>query len=388
MFYEKRTDMSFRKTIAWLGLPVTIWYGVCVAVRNLLFELGVLRQSIPPVTTIGVGNIAVGGTGKTPLTDYLLGIFAERYVTAVVSRGYKRKSTGCIIHQPQTSEGSEATEAGAEVPDMLATFGDEVSMLIEKHPQVSAAVSKWRKEAIDQLMATEQPPQLVILDDVFQHRYVKPTINILLTEFSRLYSDDLILPFGNLRESRAASRRANVIMVTKTPKKLNSLERHMIAKRLRAQSYQKVFFSYIEYAEPVALLEGCQSAMPMEEVHHMLCVTGIANPDPLLAELKQRGIRVEHMPFSDHHDFTAKDIEEIRKRFEAINSQSKIIITTEKDAVRLRKALCDSECQELPFYYLPMSIGFHDESGVGFTDYITSIVRENISFLSRLSTVR
>lgn len=375
--------MSVRKTIAWVALPVTIWYGIGAALRNLLFELGLLRQSIPPVTTIGVGNIAVGGTGKTPLTDYLLGLFAEKYATAVVSRGYKRKSKGCIIHQPQTSEGGEAKSI-----DMLDTFGDEVSMLIEKHPQVAAAVSKSRNEAIEQLLATEQPPQLVILDDVFQHRYVKPTINILLTEFSRLYSDDLILPFGNLRESRAASRRANVIIVTKTPKKLNSLERHMIAKRLRAQSYQKVFFSYIEYAEPVALLEGCQSAMPIEEVHHMLCVTGIANPDPLLAELKQRGIRVEHMSFSDHHDFTAKDIEEIRKRFEAINSQSKIIITTEKDAVRLRKALCDSECQELPFYYLPMSIGFHDESGVGFTDYITSIVRENISFLSRLSTVR
>lgn len=380
--------MSVRKTIAWVALPVTIWYGIGAALRNLLFELGLLRQSIPPVTTIGVGNIAVGGTGKTPLTDYLLGLFAEKYATAVVSRGYKRKSKGCIIHQPQTAEGGEATGVEAESIDMLATFGDEVSMLIEKHPQVSAAVSRSRNEAIEQLLATEQPPQLVILDDVFQHRYVKPTINILLTEFSRLYSDDLILPFGNLRESRAASRRANVIIVTKTPKKLNSLERHMIAKRLRAQSYQKVFFSYIEYAEPVALLEGCQSEMPIEEVHHMLCVTGIANPDPLLAELKQRGIRVDHMPFSDHHDFTAKDIEEIRKRFEAINSQSKIIITTEKDAVRLRKALCDSECQELPFYYLPMSIGFHDESGVGFTDYITSIVRENISFLSRLSTVR
>ncbi|MBO4752799.1 MAG: tetraacyldisaccharide 4'-kinase [Bacteroidales bacterium] len=368
--------MSTRKTLSWLALPITIWYAIVVAIRNLLFELGVLHQTIPPVTTIGVGNIAVGGTGKTPLADYLLGLFSDSYSTAVVSRGYKRKSSGCIVLQPGSEEGGE----------LLDTFGDEVSMLISKHPDVAAAVFKKRNEAISQLLSSDTPPQLIILDDVYQHRYVKPTINILLTEYNRLYSDDLILPYGNLRESRSASRRANVIIVTKTPKKLNSLERRIISERLKVKSYQKLFFSYIDYAVPVPLFDSLSDSVSIADVRHMLCVTGIANPDPLLAELRQRGIRVEHMPFSDHHDFTAKDIEDIKKRFDAINSQSKIIITTEKDALRLRKALNDDDCS-LPIYYIPISIGFHDENGVGFTDYITSIVHENISFLSRLSTV-
>lgn len=371
--------MSIRKTLSWVAFPITVWYSVAVAFRNLLFELGILHQTIPPVTTIGVGNIAVGGTGKTPLSDYLLGLFSSSYATALVSRGYKRKSSGCIIHQSDQDETDE----------ILDNFGDEVSMLITRHPDVTAAVCKNRNEAVSQLLSSDNPPRLVVFDDVFQHRYVKPTINILLTEYDRLYADDMMLPFGNLREPRSASRRANVIIVTKTPKKLNSLERHVISDRLKVQSYQKLFFSFIDYADPVPVFDDNRSETPvhLSDVRHVLCVTGIANPDPLLAELRQRGIRVDHMPFSDHHDFTPKEIEDIRKRFDAIGSQSKIIITTEKDAIRFRRIQCSDDCSPLPIYYLPMSIGFHDESGVGFTDYITSIVHENISFLSRLSTV-
>ncbi|MBO4588834.1 MAG: tetraacyldisaccharide 4'-kinase [Bacteroidales bacterium] len=369
--------MSIRKALSWLAFPVTIWYAIAVAFRNLLFELGILHQIIPPVTTIGVGNIAVGGTGKTPLSDYLLGLFSDSYVTALVSRGYKRKSSGCIIHLPGQDEPSES----------LDTFGDEVSMLIGKHPNVTTAVCKNRNAAVEQLLSSDNPPQLIVFDDVYQHRYVRPTINILLTEYEKLYSDDLMLPFGNLREPRSASRRANIIIVTKTPKKINSLERHLIAARLKVQSYQKLFFSYIEYAEPIPLSPSADSPVELADVRHMLCVTGIANPNPLLAELRQRGIRVDHMPFSDHHDFTAKDISEIKKRFESINSPSKIIITTEKDSARLSKALESDEDSGLPVYYLPMSIRFHDENSINFTDYITSIVRENISFLSRLASV-
>lgn len=380
--------MSIRKTFAWLAFPVSIGYAMAMIVRNFLFELGILRQTIPPVTTIGVGNIAAGGTGKTPLSDYLLGLFADDYCTAIVSRGYKRKSSGCIIHQPEpmSTNGAPVQETPDGSPDMLSTFGDEVSMLINKHPQVLAAVCKDRNEAINNLLETETPPQLIILDDVYQHRYVKPTINILLTEYSRLYADDLILPFGNLREPRSASRRANIIIVSKSPKKLNSLEKHIISDRLKVQSYQKVFFSYIDYAEPVPLFDDMQLETPLSDVRHMLCVTGIANPDPLLAELRLRNIKVDHMRFSDHHDFVASDIEAIHKRFDAIAGQSKIIITTEKDAIRLRETLRNYEGERPPIYYLPMSIHFHDEDGNSFTKHITSIVRENISFLSRLST--
>ena len=356
--------MSIRKKISWVLWPVTMWYAVVVVLRNLLFELGIIKQTISPVTTIGIGNIAAGGTGKTPMTDYLLGLFSERFATAVVSRGYKRKSKGCVV----TTDGQAS----------VAEVGDEVAMLLAKHPNVPAAVCKKRTVAIDHLMATENPPQLVILDDVYQHRFLKPTINVLLTEYNRLYSDDYILPFGNLREPRTASRRANVIVVTKSPRRLNLLEKHLIAERLKVQCYQKLFFSYIEYGEPVALLDAPD--VLLADVRHALCVTGIANPSPLIDELRAHGIKVDHLAFGDHHNFSGRDVAEIAKRFEALSSPSKIIITTEKDAARLRDLVVG-----LPVYYLPMSIGFHDENGKNFPDYITSMVKENISFLTRLN---
>lgn len=403
--------MALRKTIAWVLWPFTMWYAIGVTIRNILFELGVLKQTIPPVTTIGVGNLVVGGSGKTPMTDYLLGVFSNQYNTAMVSRGYKRKSSGCVVYE----SGQQATEDGKQddgrKQSLVNELGDETAMLLEKHPNVTAAVCKKRNEAINRLLSSENPPQLVILDDVYQHRYVKPTINILLTEYGRLYSDDHILPFGDLREPRVESRRANVIVVTKSPKKINRLEKHLIANRLKAQSYQKMFFSYIDYGEPVPMIDAAPIAL--HDVRQVLCVTGIANPSPLLDELKHRGIKVEHLAFSDHHDFNKKDIEEIKRRFEAIENPAKIILTTEKDAIRLRELLNGTENAEitenteslekqdleqsdnqaikqsgLPIYILPMSIRFHDENGNNFPDYITSIVKENISFTSRLTSYK
>jgi len=335
------------------------------------------------------------------MTDYLLGLFGDLYTTAMVSRGYKRKSSGCVIMEPKTAQ-----QFQDEQQSVVHELGDETAMLLSKHPNVAVAVCKNRNEAIERLLATENPPQLVILDDVYQHRYVKPTINILLTEYGRLYSDDHILPFGNLREPRSCSRRANVIIVTKSPKKINRLEKHTIANRLKAQSYQKMFFSYIDYGEPIPMLDA--APLSLQDTRHILCVTGIANPSPLLDELRHRGIKVEHLAFSDHHDFDSKDIEEIKRRFESINSPSKIILTTEKDAIRLREVMKESTTQlmdttetaegpnisepqetpnghsKLPIYILPMTIRFHDENGNDFPDYITSIVKENISFMTRL----
>ena len=390
--------MSPRKTISWVLWPFTMWYAIGTVFRNLLFELGVLKQSIPPVTTIGIGNLVAGGSGKTPMTDYLLGLFGDKYATAMVSRGYKRNSTGCVLYEGGALQSDDDRQA------TVANLGDETAMLVSKHPDVSAAVCKRRMEAIDRLLASEKPPQLVILDDVYQHRYVKPTINILLTEYGRLYSDDHILPFGDLRESRSESHRANVIIVTKSPKKINLLEKHMIADRLKVQSYQKLFFSYINYGEPEPLFDA--EPVTLHDVRHILCVTGIANPSPLLDELKQRGVKVDHLPFPDHHNFTSKDTNLIMQRFESIKSPDKIILTTEKDAIRLRNVMKPTvpekttdtangqpdilERQQpanipIPIYYLPMSIGFHDENGNNFPVYITGIVKENISFLSRLS---
>ena len=368
--------MSIRKTFAWLAFPVSIGYAMAMIVRNFLFELGILRQAIPPVTTIGVGNIAAGGTGKTPLSDYLLGLFADDYCTAIVSRGYKRKSSGCIIHQPEpmSTNGAPVQETPDGSPDMLSTFGDEVSMLINKHPQVLAAVCKDRNEAINNLLETETPPQLIILDDVYQHRYVKPTINILLTEYSRLYADDLILPFGNLREPRSASRRANIIIVSKSPKKLNSLEKHIISDRLKVQSYQKVFFSYLEYNDLQPLNEKAKT-VALDNVDSVLAFCGIANPNPFVEELKKHYKTVDFLQFADHHAYTKEDLTNLLKRFEGIESEKKIIVTTEKDAARLTNSPYLCQFESAPLYDLPVSVRFHEEEK--FNETILNYVRQN-----------
>lgn len=334
--------------------------------------MGVLKELTTPVASIGVGNLAAGGTGKTPMVDYLLSMFADKYSTALVSRGYKRKSEGCVVCNHQDNEDI----------DINSLLGDEAAMLYSKYPNLSVAVCKERNEAVKQLMDQDPHPQLILFDDVFQHRYVKPTVSILLTEYNRPYSSDHVLPFGNLREPRSSSRRANVIIVTKSPRRLNSLERRSVAEQLKVKKYQKIFFSYIEYGEPKALFsnESCN----LENAKHIVCVTGIAHPDSLLAELKCHGRRIEHLSFSDHHNYTSDDIDRIVKTYDSINSPYKMILTTEKDAIRLKNSPNADKLQNLPFFFLPMATAFHDENGYGFESYITSIVRENMSFLDRL----
>lgn len=366
--------MSLRRFAAWVLWPFTMWYGVGVTIRNLLFDIGVKHQVSLPVTSIGIGNLAVGGTGKTPLADYLISLFSDTFRVSLVSRGYKRKSKGCVICSHEAS-----------VPDNLPELlGDETAMLFVKHQNISAAVCKSRAEAVDALMSLDNPPQLVILDDIFQHRHVKPTISILLTDYNHLFSDDRVLPYGNLREPKSSSRRANVVIVTKTPYKLNSLEKKDVYRRLRLKPYQKLFFSGISYGAPVKLFENTADCN-FEIVKHIVCVTGIANPEPLLSELRQHGRHVEHISFPDHHDFTNADIDCLVSAFEAIDSPSKIILTTEKDSVRLRSCGAVDVLAALPVYFLPMAIFFQDESGYDFDRFISASVRENISFLDRLT---
>lgn len=362
--------MSLRKTISYVLFPLTMWYAVGVAVRNLLFTLGIKKQTAPHITTIGVGNLTTGGSGKTPHVEYLLRMLADKYPTAMLSRGYKRKSKGFVL------------DDGNHDP---AQLGDEPAMLAAKFPQVQVAVCEKRVEGVKRLMSVEQGaesvekrPQLIILDDVFQHRAIKPNINILLTEYGHPYYKDHILPYGNLREFRSARHHAGIVIVTKCPALLNPIERHNIIADLRLENYQKVFFSYLKYG-PFVTIDGTPADIDLRRMDGVLAVTGIAHPEPMLAELR-RSCKVHHLGFADHHDFTKGDIARIRSSFEAIGGERKIIITTEKDAMRLR-GLTDG----LPVYGLPIEVAFHKENGVDFNQVIESAVRENISFLSKLS---
>lgn len=364
--------MSFRTTISRILFPLTMWYAVGVAVRNILYYLGIKRQSTPHITTIGVGNLSTGGTGKTPHVEYLLRLLADKYPTAMLSRGYRRKSKGFVQDDGEHD---------------AAMLGDEPAMMASKFPQVMVAVCEKRVVGVKRLMEqpglsdqaeTNVPPQLIILDDVFQHRAIKPSINILLTEYGHPFFNDHILPYGDLREFKSARSRANIVIVTKSPANLNPVDKHNIIHDLKLQNYQKVFFSYFKYGE-LQTLEGDNVMIDLRHVDNILVVTGIARPEPMLAELR-RSTKVQHLAFADHHEFTKRDVTRIKEAFAALPGTNNIIVTTEKDAVRLR-GLVDG----LPVYMQPIEVAFHKENGLDFDQIIESSVRENISFLSKLS---
>jgi tetraacyldisaccharide 4'-kinase len=368
--------MSFRTTISWLLLPLTMWYAVGVAVRNFLYALGLKRQQAPHITTIGVGNLATGGTGKTPHVEYLIDLLSDRYRVAMLSRGYKRKSKGFLL-----DDGSHDA----------ALLGDEPAMMAAKYPQVQVAVCEKRVEGVRQLMAQERveqqgdeevhistAPQLILLDDVFQHRAIKPNINILLTEYRHPYYKDHILPYGNLREFRSARRHAGIVVVTKSPSRLNPIDKHNIIHDLKLENYQKVFFSYLKYSA-LQTLDGTPVDIDLRRMDNVLVVTGIAHPEPMIEEVR-RSCKVQHMSFADHHDYTKHDIATIRSTFETLPGARKVILTTEKDATRLRGLT-----KELPVYVLPIKVAFHQDGDQSFDKLIEASVKENISFLSKLS---
>lgn len=364
--------MSFRKNISYVLFPLTMWYAVGVRFRNLFYALGIKRQEAPHITTIGVGNLSTGGTGKTPHVEYLLRLLADKYPTAMLSRGYRRKTKGYV------------SDDGSHDPLQL---GDEPAMIATKFPQVRVAVCEKRAEGVHRLMSgmsdgsdtsDKKPPQLVVLDDVFQHRAIKPSINILLTEYAHPYFDDHILPYGDLREFKNARFRANIVIVTKCPTNLNPVLKHNIVHDLKLQNYQKVFFSYFKYG-PLQTLDGRPSDLDLRRVDHVLVLTGIAHPEPLIAELK-RSTKVQHLAFADHHNFSANDIGRIREAYSALPGATKIIVTTEKDAMRLR-----GKADGMPVYVLPIEVAFHKENDKDFDKLIESSVHENISFLSKLS---
>lgn len=360
--------MSFRKTISWVFFPFTIWYGVGVWFRNRLFDMGLKKQTAPSVTTIGVGNLCAGGAGKTPHVEYLLRLLSEQYRTALLSRGYGRKTRGFL-----TDDGTHSATA----------LGDEPAMVARKFPKVQVAVCEKRVEGIEQLMAQENPPQLVVMDDTFQHRYVKPTVNLLLTEYGKPYYKDLIMPFGDLREGRRARYRANIVVVTKSPEVLNPIDRHNITNSLGLLPYQKVFFSYMHYGDLVPL--GGGRPLTLTERHKILLVTGIAHPEPLLAHLK-KSCEVTHLAYSDHHRYSLSDIKRIRKAYEQMGGTEAVVVTTEKDAARLYTFLTDGELEGLPVYCQPIEVRLHQSKEYNFDQSIQSIVGENILFQHKMRT--
>lgn len=324
-----------RLIVCILLLPLTMWYAIGVAVRNLLFDWGLKRSVSPDVPTIGIGNLRVGGTGKTPHTEYLIRLLAGRRV-ALLSRGYGRKTQGFVL---------------ADDSSTASQIGDEPLMMARKFPQLTVAVCEDRVEGVRRLMEMPQKPDVILLDDVYQHRHIRPALNILLTEYGDPYCDDHILPFGNLREGRRGRRRADIVVVTKCPEHLGDDEQQEMRRKLKLDDRRRLFFSHISYSEPVAVYDA---AMP-DAVEEVVLVTGIAHPDPLVKHLSGK-YRVHHLRFADHHPFGVDDCQRIIETYNQLKNSNAVVFTTEKDAARMCDADVRKYLQPLPLFYIPIKV--------------------------------
>lgn len=293
-----------------LAFPISLIYACIVYLRNFLFDKKILTGRSYATKTVCVGNLSVGGTGKTPMIEFLVSNIGDSAKIAVLSRGYGRKSKGFLL-------------AGSQ--SQVEELGDEPYQISRKFPEIAMAVDADRQRGIEMLENTFAP-DVILLDDAFQHRKVICRYYILLTAYGQLYVDDWYLPTGNLRDSRGEAKRANIIVVTKCPKNISETGQKAIYNKLKPEQGQKVVFSYLEYD---TVLKGGGSKLDLDQLKgkKVCLVTGIANPLPLVDYLEASGLELEHLSYSDHHFFSEKEIERFREK--------ELILTTEKDFVRL-----------------------------------------------------
>ncbi|HEY9167937.1 MAG TPA: tetraacyldisaccharide 4'-kinase [Lutibacter sp.] len=308
----------FRKIL----VPFSLLYGMITAMRNYLFDIQILKSVKFKTPTIVVGNLSTGGTGKTPQIEYLIDLLKNDYKTAVLSRGYKRKSKGFILADENVS---------------AETIGDEPYQIHLKYPEVIVCVDANRRNGIRKLEQLENPPEVILLDDAFQHRKVQGGFNIVLTSYADLYVNDMMLPTGNLREKASGANRAQVIIVTKCPNDISEKEQADITKKLHHKAHQKIFFTSISYDTQ---LKG-ESTLDLNDLadFEILLITGIANPNPLTEYIKRKKLNFKHLKYPDHHHFNINDIGEINSSYNSLLGTNKILLTTEKDYVRIFRKL-------------------------------------------------
>lgn len=327
------------KSFRYILYPFSVIYSGVIWVRNKLFDKNILRSSSFNFPIICVGNLALGGTGKTPMVEYLLNLLGEHYEVATLSRGYKRKTKGFAIADAQTS---------------ALDIGDEPMQIHIKFPEATVAVAEERIVGIPQLLHDRPQTEVIILDDAFQHREVRAGLNILLTDYNNLYTRDILLPAGDLRDIKGSSHRADIIVVTKCNPHLDEVEKEAIKKEINPLPHQTVYFTKIEYSIPYHLYTKTERMLNMES--NVLLVCGIANPAPLKQMLTDLVATYELLNFRDHHIFNTDDLKEIKAHFAKMTGEKKLILTTEKDAVRLVKF--EKELGDFPIYVFPMAHKF------------------------------
>ena len=331
-----------------------------------MFDCGMLPSEKFDVPVISVGNITVGGSGKTPHTEYLVRLLRDKYQVAILSRGYKRKSKGFQLASDETT---------------METIGDEPFQMKRKYPEAHVAVDKDRRNGIRNLLnKTVNPPVgVVILDDAYQHRYVSPDVNVLLMDYHRLICFDKLLPAGRLREPAANKRRADIVVVTKCPQTITPMEQRGIERSLALFPWQRLYFTYFKYGSLYPLFDKTKENLPLDSLRggnkKALLLTGIASPEQLEYDINKY-VDFESMHFGDHHSFTSEDLRKIEGAFNDLHGNDKMIITTEKDAARLVD--CDiNEDVAKHIYVLPIEVEFMNGKADDFNKTIMDYVRKN-----------
>ena len=354
------------KILRILLFPFALLYGSIVYLRNKLYDVGIFSSTEFEIPVISVGNLCVGGTGKTPHIEYLIRLLKPEFLIATLSRGYGRKTKGFILSDSLSSTND---------------IGDEPLQFKKKYPNLQVAVDGNRVRGIKKLLAESSALQTILLDDSFQHRAVKPGLSIVLTEYHELYLNDYVMPTGSLREFRSGIQRADIIIITKCPTILLPIERKRLIKEINPLPHQRIYYSYIKYGDIIPLnSEGINPSAKeyyFERHFSMVLLTGIANTAPLSFYLKDKVKNIEHVRFPDHHQFTANDLETVKKIFNNIASANKIILTTEKDAMRLKSPEFSDTLMNLPLFYIPIEIDFHDKDKEEFNEQIIHYVRAN-----------
>ncbi|MCC8118918.1 MAG: tetraacyldisaccharide 4'-kinase [Bacteroidales bacterium] len=357
---------------SWLAkallLPLSKIYGAVTFVRNWMFEAHILKQKEFPVPVVVVGNLAAGGTGKTPMVDYIVDNLRHSCHLGVVSRGYKRSTHGFVM----------ATKRSTPID-----IGDEPYMLYHKYDgEVPVAVCEDRVAGITELLKIDPQINLVLLDDAFQHRYVKPTVTILLTEYNLPFFEDSLLPYGRLRESKRGARRADIIVATKCPARPSPLDLHIFKENLDLVACQQLFFSRVLYGKlmPAFPDEAPQIAPSLDwlgEDDRLLCVAGIGNPRPFVKFVKHFKPKVRVNIYPDHHNFTRKDMATLQQRFETMEARHKFLITTEKDAVRMANCPYFPHALKAKTYYLPIKVDFMRDENQPFIESILKLIKDH-----------
>ena len=344
------------KSFRYLLLPITWMYGAIIWLRNKLYDKNILKSSAFNFPIICVGNLATGGTGKTPMTEYLIRLLKNDFKTATLSRGYKRKTIGFAIADEDTT---------------ALEIGDEPMQFHQKFADVTIAVGEERIVAIPQLLHQKPETQVIILDDAFQHRQVKAGLNIILTDYANLYTRDFILPAGDLRDVRSSSKRADVIIVTKCKADLSETEKNAIIAEINPVENQTVYFTTIVYSKPYHLFT--KEEIDIKHDYGILLVCGIANPKPLKEHLTKHADTYEMLRYADHHIFHSNDLKDIKQQFDKIFLEKKVVLTTEKDAVRLEKF--EKELSDFPIYVVPIQHEFLFNEAESFNAAVTNFIK-------------